>query len=149
MVLRRCALLVGILTLAAGCGGSGGGLSLTAPTDRPPSVDPTGMPTDEPTDDPTSAPTTGGAQAGPHTIVYKAAGSGEVKVYYRSKDTDDAGNLPMEKPPSMPWSRTVTLEDPERAIVMVESGTSQVSCTITVDGTVTSTQSAANVAMCP
>jgi hypothetical protein len=149
MVLRRCALLVGILTLAAGCGGSGGGLALPAPTDRPPSVDPTGMPTDEPTEAPTGAPTTGGAQAGPHTIVYKATGSGEVKVYYRSKDTDDAGNLPLEKPPSMPWSKTVTLDDPERAVVMVESGTPQVSCTITVDGNVTSTQSAANVAMCP
>src|SRR3954466_7952558 len=58
MVLRRCALLVGILTLAAGCGGSGGGLALPAPTDRPPSVDPTGMPTDEPTEEPTGAPTT-------------------------------------------------------------------------------------------
>jgi hypothetical protein len=148
MVLRRCALLVGMLMVAAGCGGSGGGLSLPAPTDRPPSVDPTGMPTDEPTEEPTSAPTTGGPGAGPHTIVYKATGSGEVKVYYRSKDTDDAANLPMEKP-SMPWSKTVTLQDPEEAIVMVSSGTSQVSCTIIVDGQQTSTRSAANVAMCP
>lgn len=147
MVLRRYALLVGILTVAAGCGGSSGGLGLPTPTDRPPSVDPTGMPTDEPTEEPTSTPTTDSG-GGTHTVVYKATGSGEVKVYYRGKDTDDAANLPMEKP-SMPWSKTVTLQDPEMAIVMVTSGTSTVSCTITVDGKVTSTQSAANVAMCP